>query len=132
MRANSINLFVACAFYFFGSLAFGFLSSTSTDVSSTTSGSVKKIFAQNDQDRLNQFVEQNFSRLQEDAARGAGVLLTDYVSLIGCSNPNDRVSHLVQKNYSRLFNDGKTQLIHKTQELIQSDSELVRACEARS
>lgn len=108
------------------------MSSTTSDVSSTTSGSVKRIFVQNDKQRLQHFVDQNFERLQEAAAKGSGVILSDYVHLIGCSNTNGFMSNAIKNNYSRLFSEGKAQLVQQTEQMIEQDAELILACESQS
>lgn len=120
-------------FCFFASHAvFAQFASSSTDLSSTTSGSVKRIFTQNEKERLNLFVDQNFDRLQEAAARGSGAVLNDYVSLMGCQKSESVINKAIQRNYQILFDGGKTRLIDQTQQLIESDATLTLACENKS
>jgi TolA-binding protein len=106
--------------------------SESSDSTSSTSGSIKKLFTKNEKERLQLFVEQNFDRLQEDAARGSGVILTDYVSLIGCAKSNSAASSSIKKNYQQLFNNGKSQLISETEQMLNNNSDLAHACGIRS
>lgn len=126
-------LFIKFSFVFlFSSLSLAQFSSTSTDISSTTSGSVKKIFSQKEKERLQFFVDQNFERLQEAAARGSGIVLNDYVSLLGCQRSHRMMESAIQKNYEQLFGSGKSQLVERTEQLIEGSSKLARACEART
>ena len=112
----------------FSSSVWAQMSSASSESTCTTSGSVKRIFAQNEHDRLHHFVEQNYARLQEDAAKGSGILLSDYVRLLGCSHDTSIMSQAIQKNYSHLFSEGQAGLVHKTAELMESHPELMLAC----
>ena len=133
MRPNKMTFFfVLISCLFVGHAAFSQVSSTSSEFTGSTSGSVKKLFSQNEKEKLNQFVDQNFDRLQEAAAKGSGPVLKDYVSLIGCQDSENRLTQAIQKNYSRLFESGKSQLLPRTQKLIESDFELAQACDTRS
>jgi hypothetical protein len=133
MSSSKIGFFAGFFFCLFaGQVAFAQFVSTSTDLSSTTSGSVKRIFTQNEKERLHLFVDQNFDRLQEAAARGSGAVLNDYVSLMGCQNSESLINKAIQKNYQRLFDSGKTELVDRTQHLIEGDAMLALACENRS
>ncbi|MES3036994.1 MAG: DUF3015 family protein [Bdellovibrionota bacterium] len=127
-----VSLFVSnAAFAVISSTSAEFFDST-TEGTSSTSNSTKKIFSQNDKDRLEKFVDQNFDRLQEESARGQGVLLTDYVNLVGCDNSRGVVTKAMHDNYGMLFNSGKNQLVNQTEKLINSNSNLARACETKS
>jgi hypothetical protein len=106
--------------------------STTTDVSSTTSGSIKRLFVQNDKEQLHLFVAQNFSRLQESAAKGSGVVLNDYLHLMGCQSGETVLGKAIQTNYKSLFGAGQSQLVERTEHLIESNSELAQACDVRS
>jgi hypothetical protein len=117
---------------FTASVTLAQVSSTSSESSSTTSGSIKRIFVQNDKERLHQFVDQNFDRLQEAAARGSGPILNDYVVLLGCKNPGNLLEHALQKNYAELFDDGKSQLVQRTTQMIENDRALAQACDSQS
>ena len=133
MQLNKISLSFGFIFSLFvGNVAFAQFSSTSTDISSTTSGSVKRIFVQNERERLHHFVDQNFDQLQEAAARGSGTVLNDYVSLIGCKNSDNMINKAIHENYQRLFTSGKSQLVDRTEQMIEGDSKLALACETRS
>jgi hypothetical protein len=140
MSFKKITLFVSViGSLLFSNKAFAVISSTSseffdstTEGTSSTSKSTKKIFTQNDKDRLIMFVDQNFDRLQEEAARGNGILLTDYVNLVGCQNSQDIMIKAMQKNYQNLFNGGKHELVNQTEKLIDNNSDLALACETRS
>lgn len=121
-----------------GNNAFAAIASTSSEIfdstsesTASTTGSTKKLFSQNNQDRRRQFVEQNFDRLQEQAARGSGALLNDYVILMGCEKSQNKASQVIQENYSQLFSSGKNQLLPRTEQLIKQNSALV-TCETRS
>ncbi len=130
-----MNLKICALLFFalaFSNSALAGLGSTSSEVSGSTSASTKKLFSQNDKERVEQFVEQNFDRLQEQAARGSGTLLNDYVRLMGCQNSQDSMNKAIQKNYSHLFNNGKSELLPRTEQLIQQDSALVQACDTRT
>lgn len=120
-----VGLFIANASYA------GF-SSTTSEFTSSTSGSVKKIFTQNEKERLNQFVVQNYYQLQEAAAKGSGTVLNDYVNLMGCKNSSEMMTKAIQRNYTHLFNNGSNQVVHRTEEMIVGDSQLALACGTRS
>lgn len=112
------------------------LATTSAELTDSTSqstygttASTKKLFSQTEKERLEQFVDQNFDRLQEQAARGSGVLLNDYVSLLGCQNNNNVMGKAIQQNYSQLFTAGKSQLIPQTRKALNQKSSLALVCE---
>lgn len=107
------------------------LGSTSSEFSGSTSGSTKKIFSQNEKERAQQFVQQNYDQLQEQAARGSGVLLTDYVRLMGCESSQKTMTQMIQKNYTDLFSGGQSELLPRTEKLIQQESSLVQSCDLR-
>ena len=108
------------------------ISSTTSDGPTTTSNSIRRIFVQNDKDRVQQFVDQNFERLQEAAAKGSGIILSDYIHLLGCRSSNGFLNNAIKQNYSRLFNHGKSEVVRQTEMLIENDAELSLACEAQS
>lgn len=141
MTFRTWSLFLSViGFLAFSNTAFAVISSTSaeffdstTEGTSSTTKSTKKIFgADNDTQRLKNFVNRNFDRLQEEAARGNGTFLADYVNLVGCEKSQGVVIEAMQKNYQQLFNNGKVELINQTKQLIHNRSDLNAACEIRS
>jgi hypothetical protein len=133
-KMNLLFSFLTCLFL--SDIAFAAFASTTSEIfdstseaTKSTSGSTKKLFSQNNQDRREQFVEQNFDRLQEQAARGTGAVLNDYVSLLGCKNSH--ASKAIQENYSDLFSGGKSQLLPRTEQMMKNNSAFA-ACEIRS
>lgn len=139
LTKNGIRILCLVACLALGESAFAVAASTSSEATDSTSGSTgqttkstKSLFSLNEQQKVEKFVAENFDRLQEQAARGSGVLLNDYVSLLGCQNPNNTMNQAIKKNYSRLFNAGKDQLLPQTEKMIQDDSSLVSVCETRS
>lgn len=116
----------------FANSAFAGLGSTSSEFSGSTSASTKKIFSQNEKERVELFVEQNFDRLQEQAAKGSGPLLNDYAQLMGCEKSQNIMGKAIQENYSDLFQNGKSELLPRTERLIQENSALMQSCDARS
>lgn len=98
--------------------------------SSTSSPSCKYIFwiVKDDQNKLNQFVDQNYARLQEEASKGDGAVLNDYVSLMGCNAPTQSMQKALQRNYQQVFSGGKESVVQKTTQMIEVDSELATVC----
>lgn len=98
--------------------------------SSTSSPSCKYIFwiVKDDQNKLNQFVDQNYAKLQEEASKGDGTILNDYVSLMGCAAQNQSMQKALQRNYQHVFGAGKESVVQKTTQMIEVDPELATAC----
>ena len=114
------------------SFAFTSATSESTDSVSSTSGSIKRLFTQNEKEQMQHFVHHNFERLQEDAARGSGVAIHDYVLLMGCQQSHEQVTKALQKNYKNIFANGKSEVIQRTENLFLQNPQLAQACDHRS